>query len=76
MCSGTLGKKTSHETQVSLGGFIYLYYLNILCHEMQLNKNTFFFLFIFFLKVPQYIVVDSSCRSFWLCHVGRCLSMA
>ena len=35
------------------------------------------FLFLLLLpKVPQYIVVYSSCRSFWLWHVGCRLSMA
>ena len=37
--------------------------------------QTFFFLLLL-AKVHQYIVVHSSCRSFWLCYVGRCLSMA
>ena len=27
-------------------------------------------------KAPRYIVIYSSCRSFWLCYVGHCLSMA
>ena len=36
----------------------------------------FFSFFFFSPKPPQYIVVYSSCRSFWLCYVGRRLSMA
>ena len=32
--------------------------------------------YVYFPKAPQYIVVYSSCRTFWLCYVGRCLSMA
>ena len=34
------------------------------------------FFFLFLPKAPQYIVVYSSCRSFWFCYVGRHLSMA
>ena len=35
-----------------------------------------FFLLLLLPQDPQYIVVYSSCRSFWLCYVGRRLSMA
>ena len=43
----------------------------------SLKHFFFFFLLLVLLpKTPQYIVVYSSCRSFWLCCVGRCLSMA
>ena len=35
-----------------------------------------FFLLLLLPKAPQYIAVYSSCRSFWLCYVGRSLSMA
>ena len=37
-------------------------------------QSSFFFLL--FPKAPQYTVVYSSCRSFWLCYVGRWLQMA
>ena len=35
-----------------------------------------FFLLLLLPKAPQYIAVYSSCRSFRLCYVGCCLSMA
>ena len=35
-----------------------------------------FYFFLFLPKAPWYTVVYSSCRSFWLWHVGRRLSMA
>ena len=35
-----------------------------------------FFLPLLLPEAPQYIVVYSSCRSFWLCYVGCCLNMA
>ena len=35
-----------------------------------------FFLLLILPKAPQYIVVYSGCRFFWLCYVGCCLSMA
>ena len=45
--------------------------------ELTSVANLFFLLLLLLLcKAPQYIVVYSSCRSFWLCYVGRRLSMA
>ena len=44
-----------------------------------LIKDFIYFYFFFFLllpKAPQYIVVYSSCRSFYFCYVGHHLSMA
>ena len=44
--------------------------------ELTSVANHFFFLLLLLPKAHQYVVVYSSCRSFWLCCVGRCLSMA
>ena len=53
---------------------IYIYFLRLspeLTSVASLSSSSFFFL----PKAPQYIVVYFSCRSFWLCYVGRHLSM-
>ena len=42
----------------------------------ELTSVATLFFFILLPKAPQYIVVYSSCRSFWLCYVGCHLSMA
>ena len=44
-----------------------------LAPELTSVANPFFLLLP---QAPQYIVVYFNCRSFWLCYVGRCLSLA
>ena len=54
------------------------FYLNQYISTLSGLRFLFFFLFFSFSspQSPQSIVVYSSCRSFWLCCMGRCLSMA
>ena len=47
-----------------------------LAPELTSVANLFSFLLLLLPKTPKYIVVYSSCRSFWLCYVGHHLSMA
>ena len=47
-----------------------------LAPELTSVATLFFLLLLLLPKAPQYIVVYSSCRSFWLCYVGWYLSMA
>ena len=55
----------------------YRYLRIILGWEMSSNLPIgSFFLLLLLPKAPQYTVVYSSCRSFWLCYVGCRLSMA
>ena len=55
---------------------IYVYYYIFIFKDSNISSFSSFF-FIFLLpKAPQYIVVYSSCRSFWLCYVGCRLNTA
>ena len=54
----------------------FFFFLPRLALELTTVASRFHFFFSFSPKPPRFIVVYSSCRSFWLCYVGRCLSMA
>ena len=61
--------------QFTLKAPFFLFFFLKIGPELTSVANLFFF-FILLSKGPQYIVVYSSCRSFWLCYMGRCLSVA
>ena len=54
---------------------LYIYILKIGAWATICCQSSFFFLLLL-PKATQHIVVYSSCRSFWLCYLGRHLSMA
>ena len=83
---GQLSDMCEHVYTKCLTFYIYIYLFNKLPKVIFLFKigtwanitsvaNLPFFVFLL-PKAPPYIVVYSSCRSFWLCYVGCCLSMA
>ena len=51
-----------------------LFFFKRLAPELTCYQSLFPLLLL--LKAAQYLFVYSSCRSFWMCYVGRCLSMA
>ena len=54
----------------------FLFFFLRLAPELTSVTNVLLCFFLLLPKAPQYIVLYSSCRSFWLCYVGHCHSVA
>ena len=66
----------SSKQKILLNSLLLPFFLKTGTWASIYSLSSFFFLLLLLPKAPQYIVVYSSCRSFWLCCVGCYLSMA